>query len=134
MFCHHCGFTREQRQVKPCSFSDCKHEVALLAEPDKAELRKQDDLQHEAVLAVVEAAQKTELLYFSERWPAGHGADYQYRDKGELHKALKALAALPHICPKHPGASPPCSEDACECYGRAMDLAGAYQSILDGRM
>lgn len=37
-------------------------------------------------------------------------------------------------CPYHPGAMPPCSEDGCKCYGRAMNMAQALQSIGDGRM
>jgi hypothetical protein len=84
-----------------------------------------------AMLDIVEAAEKVVVYppYCNSPYP-----DFQYRDRGELHKAIKKLADFNHTCPKHPGASPPCSDDECECYGRAMDLAGAYQSILDGRM
>ena len=86
------------------------------------------------LLRVVKAAKNIKFIHLSSWDVLGKGEFYQYRDQGELVAALRRLAAHDHTCPKHPGASPPCSEDTCECYGRAMDLAGAYQSILDGRM
>ena len=81
-----------------------------------------------AMFDIVEAVKGLKFVYLSSWDITNTGTSYQYRDTGELVSAIKKLTDLDHTCPKHPGACPPCSD------GRAMDLAGAYQSILDGRM
>lgn len=50
----------------------------------------------------------------------------------EMDVIYEAEKEKRELCPKHPGASPPCNEDDCECH--KSGLGEAYQSILDGRM